>query len=244
MIKDLPSALEYLNRDYPLNVSIIEPIGRNTAEVLYAAGDCVMIEDKLSNVVMLQTENVDLAEKLLDTLPKSVTHIVAHNEKLAVLVEKKLGYKKRVPCNQAVYRGQPFELENRGLEIRPMTEEDAEEASAMYFGSVEEALEHIRLGLVYAGVYNGNIACMIGRHVEGSMGQLVVKEEYRRKGFGEVMEKFLINTLIKRGLVPYCQVIVGNTASLNLQHKLGLEVSENKLYWMIKEKSSSSCGGN
>ena len=48
MVKDLKAGLEYLNSVYPLNVSIIEPILRDTAEVLYAANDCVMVRDKNS----------------------------------------------------------------------------------------------------------------------------------------------------------------------------------------------------
>ena len=234
MIKDLNAALEYLNSDYLLNVSIIDPIKRGTAEVLYADRDCVMVRDKLSGAIMLQTENLELAERLLDTIPKENTHIVAHNISLAELVEK-LGYKRRVPCYQAVYGKAPFVISDCKLEIRPMKEDNAVEASDMYFESVDEAKKHIRLGLVYGGFYNGKIAAMIGRHYQGSMGMLVVKEEYRRHGFGGIMEKFLINSLLEKGLTPYCQVIEGNTASLNLQRKIGLDISENMLYWMIKE---------
>ena len=232
---DLNAGLEYLNSDYLLNVSIIDPIKRGTAEVLYADKYCVMVRDKLSDVIMLQTENTELADRLLDTLPQGITHIVAHSISLARLVENKLGYNRRVPCNQAVYSKQPFVIENSELEIRLMQEEDAEEAITMYFDSEEEAKEHIRQGLVYAGFHSGKIASMIGRHYQGSMGLLVVKEEYRRRGFAKIMEKFLINSLLEKGLTPYCQVIVGNTASLNLQRKLGLDISENLLYWMIKE---------
>lgn len=232
---NLCDGLEYLNSDYLLNVSIIEPINRGTAQVLYASKDCVMVRDKNSDVIMLQTENMGLANRLLGTVPKSTTHIVAHNLPLADLIESKLGYKRRVPCNQAVYSKQPFTVDKGELEIRPMQEEEAGEASAMYFNSQDNALEHIRQGLVYCGLHKDSIACMIGRHGEGSMGLLVVKEEYRRKGYGEIMEKFLINSLLEKGLTPYCQIVVGNTASLSLQRKLGLDISENLLYWMIKE---------
>ena len=238
---NVSAGLEYLNRDYLLNVSIVDPINRGTAEVLYASDECVMVRDKLSGVIMLQTENIGLADRLLGTIPENTTHIVAHNISLAELVEEKLGYKKRVPCNQAVYSKQPFTIDKGKLEIRLMREEDAPEASAMYFNSQENASEHIKTGLIYCGLNRGKIAAMIGRHYEGSMGLLVVKEEYRRQGFGEIMEKFLINSLLEKGMTPYCQIIVGNNASLSLQRKLGLDVSENLLYWMIKEKPQSAC---
>ena len=224
-----------MEKDLLLNVSIIEPIRCGMADVLYAEKDCVMILDRPSNVVMLQTENIELADKLLGKLPKGVTHIVAHNLSLAKLVERKLGYKRRIPCYQAVYNKEPFLIENNGLEIRLMQKEDVEEACAMYFDSEDEAREHIAYRNLYCGVYKGKIAAMIGLHLEGSMGLLVVKEEYRRMGFGETMEKFLINSLLKRGMTPYCQIIEGNSASLGLQRKIGFDISENMLYWMLKE---------
>lgn len=236
MTTDLLAALEYLNRDYLINASIIDSVKRDASEIIYAGKDCLMVKDKLCGVVMLQTENFELAKRLLDNLPDDVTYIVAHNLSLAELVEKELGYKKRVPCYQAVYKKQPFaQDEGCGLEIRLLHEEEAPDASEMYFDSLDEAKKHIRLGLVYGGFYQGKLAAMIGRHYEGSMGLLVVKEDYRRRGFGGVMEKFLINHLIKRGLTPYCQIIEGNNASLALQRKLGLDISGNMLYWMIKE---------
>ena len=232
---NLTDGLKYLYRDYLLNVSIIDPIERGTAEVLYAGKDCAMVKDRNSDVIMLQTENICLAERLLDTLSKDTTHIVAHNISLAELIESKLGYRRRVPCNQAVYGGQPFAFDKGGLEIRLMQADDARETSDMYFDCVDEASEHIRLKLVYGGYIDGKLAAMIGRHYQGSMGMLVVKEEYRRRGLGGIMEKFLINSLLEKGLTPYCQVIEDNTASLSLQRKLGLDISENMLYWMIRE---------
>ena len=233
---DLLAGIEYLNGDYIINASIIDSIKRDACEIIYAGNDCVMVRDKLCGVVMLQTENLELADRLLDNLPNGENHIVAYNLALAKLVEQKLGYKKRVPCYQAVYRKEPFVLDElRELEIRPLREEEAAQASETYFDSIEEAKKHIRLGLVYGGFYAGEFAAMIGLHYEGSMGLLVVKEKYRRRGFGEVMEKYLINDRLKMGRTPYCQVIEGNDASLNLQRKLGLDISQNMLYWMIKE---------
>ena len=100
--------------------------------------------------------------------------------------------------------------------------------------NIDEALEYLRLGLVYGGFVNGKIIGMIGLHYQGSMGLLEVKPEYRRNGYGEIMEKFLINSRLEKGLIPYCQIIDDNAASLALQRKLGLDLSDNKLYWMRK----------
>lgn len=232
-MKNVNDTLEYLNSDYLINASIIDPIQRQSAEIIYAARDGVMVKDKISDVVMLQTENMELAERLLDGLPE-VALLVAHNTELANLVERKLGFDKRVPCYQGVYRREPFAVPQTDLEMRLMTEDEADEACTMYHFNKEDAIKHIRLGLVFGGFVGGEIVGMIGFHYQGSMGLLEVKPQHRRKGYGEMMEKFLINDRLAKGVIPYCQIIDDNSASLALQRKLGLDLSNNKLYWMRK----------
>lgn len=236
MNNDINAGLKYLNGDYLINVSIIDPIKRNTAEVLYASHECVMIKDKISDVIMLQTENMQLAERLLDSLPGGTELLVAHNPVLADLVERKLGFDKRTPCYQGVYRRAPFNLPQTDLEIRLLRESEAEAASQMYRFTVEDAIRHIRLGLVYGGFNNGEMVAMIGQHYQGSMGLLEVRQDCRRKGYGGYMEKFLINSLLSEGRIPYCQIIDDNAPSLALQSKLGLDISKNKLFWMRKKR--------
>lgn len=232
-MKNINEALEYLNKDYLINASIIDPIVRGSAEVLYAAADGAMVKDKISDVIMMQTENMELAERLLDGLGE-VALLVAHNDELANLVERKLGFDKRVPCYQGVYRKAPFKLPQTDLEMRLLKEDEADEACAMYHFTKEDAIKHIRLGLVYGGFVGGEIVGMIGLHYQGSMGLLEVKESHRRRGYGGVMEKFLINSQLEKGAIPYCHIIDDNFASLALQRKLGLDLSANKLYWMRK----------
>lgn len=242
MNRDKKTAIEYLNKDYLINADIIDPIIRDSAEIVYSSPDGVMVRDKISDVIMLQTENIELAERLLINLPKKDVAVVAHNEALADLVARKLGYTKRVPCYQAVYRKAPFDLPASELKIRPLTENEAQKASDMYRFTTEDAVKHIRLGLVYGGFEKDDMVAMAGLHYQGSMGLLEVRKDCRRKGYGEYLEKFIINMQLAKGVPPYCQIIEDNIASLNLQRKLGLDISLNKLYWMIKEQQKSPCG--
>lgn len=233
-MNNIDEALEYLNKDYLINASIIDPILRDSADILYAAKDGVMVKDKISDVIMIQAAKLELAARLLDGLPKDTPLIVAHSDELADLVERKFGFDKRVPCYQGVYRKNPFTLPETDLKIWLLTENEADEACGMYRFNMDDAIKHIRLGLVYGGFVNGEIVGMIGLHYQGSMGLLEVKPKYRRNGYGEIMEKFLINSQLEKGLIPYCQIIDDNFASLALQRKLGLDLSGNKLYWMRK----------
>lgn len=84
------------------------------------------------------------------------------------------------------------------------------------------------------GLFEGNaIAGFIGMHPEGSMGLLEVLPEYRRRGYGYLLEAYLIRLHLQRGWTPYCHVVKGNEASLRLQKKLGFEFAEKPAIWVF-----------
>ncbi len=231
---DIIKALEFLDNDYLLNASVIEPIRTGTVEILYASSECVYVKDKLTDVYMIVANDLELADELLNDYDARYP-LVAHGDALCELAVNKLGFDSNVPCYQAVYRKERFPDVLGEPTMRLMREDEAKEAANMYHFDEESALKHIRRKMIY-GAYSGDeIVGMIGMHMQGSMGLLEVKEKFRRRGYAEKMEKFLINKLLFKGLVPYCQVIEDNQASLALQRKLGLEISENKLYWLHKE---------
>lgn len=233
MDKNIRAALSYLNGDYLINVSIIDPILDGTCEVLFASEKCAFVKDKESGVYMLQTDDLALASELIADIPTSVP-LVMHSTPLAELAIRERGYNSSVPCYQAVYRGTPPVVSSE-LNIRLMHTDEADEAVEMYKFDLESAKRHIALGLVYGGYLDGKIVGMVGLHLQGSMGMLEVKEEYRRRGYGETLEKFIISERLNKGRAAYCQVIQDNNASLALQRKLGLKISDNLLYWLHKK---------
>ena len=64
------------------------------------------------------------------------------------------------------------------------------------------------------------------------MGLLEILPEYRRRGFGAELERFMINKMLADGLIPYCQFRTDNTASRSLQEKLGLCILPEKITWL------------
>lgn len=230
---NLKAAYEYLNKNYLMNVSLLEPMRTESADVLYADESCVFLKDKASDVYSIQTEDLPLAEKLLREHPIKV--LVAHNRKLSEFALKSLGFSDPVPCYQGVYLGEWKPLPVReGVSFRLMREDEVDEACSMYHFDRESALRHIRMGYVYGGYDEEGIAGMIGMHLQGSMGLLYIKERARRRGYAELLESFLIDTLLEKKLVPYCHVVEGNEASLSLQRKLGLKLTDTMLYWLHK----------
>lgn len=84
------------------------------------------------------------------------------------------------------------------------------------------------------GIFENNeLAGFIGRHPEGCLGMLHIFEKYRRKGYGEALEKAKINDLLDRKQRVFEEVIEGNEASLALQTKLGFTKGDKTIYWKI-----------
>ena len=77
-------------------------------------------------------------------------------------------------------------------------------------------------------------AHVIGEHLEGSMGLLYVFPEFRRKGYAVALEKSMIVKTLSEGYIPFGQVEKNNRASVLLQKKIGMTISDRLICWMWK----------
>ena len=103
-----------------------------------------------------------------------------------------------------------------------------------YEDSERETLRRaLRAGEVFGALVEGRLAGFIGCHAEGTYGMLEVLPAYRRRGVGYALERHIIGWLLAQGRTPYCQVRADNGASLALQGRLGLEMSENEVHWLF-----------
>ena len=80
--------------------------------------------------------------------------------------------------------------------------------------------ELIRRKQLWGIFEDGALAGFIGQHFEGSMGLLEVLPQYRKQGYGKILEAFMIRHVLGQGRTPFCQVFDGNTASARLQERL------------------------
>ena len=100
--------------------------------------------------------------------------------------------------------------------------------------SPEELRRIVKRRKLLLGHDRGNPVGFIGEHLEGSMGLLYVFPESRRHGYAVALEKAMIARTLKEGFIPFGQVEKGNHASLALQKKIGMTVSDNLICWMWK----------
>ena len=124
-----------------------------------------------------------------------------------------------------------------GVTLRPLTQDDMAFVVANYHnpGAYESHIRaRINEGMIGAEV-NGRLAGFVGVHQEGCMGLLEVLPEYRRLGLARALEAAIIRQQVGRGRLPYGHVRTGNTASIALQKKMGMDFLERKVYWLFPD---------
>ena len=216
------------------NLSIDRIIKRGTAEIIEKDVDAILLKDTVSKGLMLACDD---AEKGMEILTRNIkeTHplLMISNPEIGRRAVDKFGYKESMECYQLAYLSKEPPKADDVLEYKTATMEDFPLISREYgLVSKEELKELIERGNIVMGYENSSPVGFIGEHMEGSVGLLQVLQEHRRKGYGTALEIEMIRRTLEKGYIPFGQVVVGNTASLELQKKLGLTKSEGTIFWM------------
>ena len=146
------------------------------------------------------------------------------------------GFNRYNPCRQVVYeKTAPLPVVTE-LTIRHPDEKDFPKIAESYKMSNEEQLrEDFESPDFLGGYLNGEFVGYIDVHKEGAMGILHVFPPYRRRGYAEALYRTLINNQLKKNRLPFAQVLKENTASLELQRKTGLRISDDLIYWIWRD---------
>ena len=226
-------ALNFLRKDYLLNVDMIECIRRDLCEIVFASDKAVLIAADGGGVYMLSCEDRELGFDLLriHQPPWVVLHQMDMREGLA-----EMGYRLGDACWQGAYtKTEP--LEETGADMRLLDRSYAHLVSENYeLADEEELTELMDKGVMLGAFVEGKLAGFMGQHPEGSQGLLFVFPEYRRLGLAEALERRYVNLDLSRGNVPFGQIFVGNTPSRRLQEKLGMEFSDKFICWCGKSE--------
>ncbi len=217
------------------NISIDRILQRGTGEILAQDGQVLFVRDRLSGSFFLNCEDVPLGIGLLDRhLPPGCHLLVVSDRALGKAAFERYGFARLLECHQVAYFGSMPEL-STDIALRDAELRDLPLITAVYEYETPESLRQIveRKKLLLA-FDQGQLAGFMGEHPEGSMGLLYIFPEYRRKGYAEALERALIAKTMAEGFIPFGQVVKDNTASLALQEKLGMTISENLSYWMSR----------
>ena len=217
-------------------IHMMETLSRGLGEVLYAEGKNVLIYLPEIGNAMLNAEDEEHLEKMLPLIPKAVSEhsIVTVTDRWNERVSEILGYHGSMLCSQACYtRGEPLPVKHK--DIRQLTVEEVPYVSEHYhLGDEIYVRERIAAGDVFGIYIEGKLCGFIGCHNDGSMGMLYVEDAYRRQGLAASLEGYLINKQREQGMIPYAHIVNGNEASVQLQERLGLNLSEAVIWWLYR----------
>ena len=228
-------AVRYLEKDYLLNVSMIEVLRRKQAHVVSRADDGVLVLLDSEPIYMLSADTTKTASELLADID-DLKMIVVHGEKLFEYVREKYSkLSESMPCFQAAYTKDEAPSLKKSSDFRVLDKS--------FFRTIREHYkkidddEYVDMLLENKAMYGifvgGSLAGFIGMHEEGSIGLLEVFPEYRNKGMGTELERFMIIQNMKQSYVPFAQIEVDNHISIDMQRKLGMDISKEMLMWLL-----------
>ncbi|NCB63837.1 MAG: GNAT family N-acetyltransferase [Clostridia bacterium] len=217
---------------------MLEILRRGSGDVLYAGTDGVLLYDRLAKAHMMSAGTEQAARKLLRLLPRSCKLLTGHECFYLMDAVEYLRIGEAQICYSALYErreGVAIPPVSGEFEFRPLMKEHAAYVLEHYshspggLGFIEGAI-----GRGMVGAFDGDVlAGFVGFHEEGSIGLLEVLPAYRKRGLGAALEAKAINLARSKGAYAFGQVIEGNTASLALQHKLGLTISKTRMFWLF-----------
>ena len=213
-----------------LHLCITEPLRLGKARILAQNVRGILTYCPEGRFHCLAAGDADAAHELLSGLD-SLHFIMLLNPDFAPLLQR-FSLDSHMLCRQAAWLQDSVLDTDARLQIAPPDERAfGRIVSAYRMDSPEELRANCERGeLFFARDARGADVGFVGLHPEGCFGLLEVFPDQRGKGYGAALEKHIIRFCRERGRIPYCQVNVENAASMNLQRKLGLAITEETLY--------------
>jgi len=228
-------ALDFLT-DEVFYAVMIDSVVRGASTILAAGPSGVLLRTE-SGTCLMASADEDAARAMLDMLDPSLCPVIVVHEDYAIsLVEEKLGFDRHTGCLASAYMGSTLpQSERTDLSIEALGPQWVDTISRNYHMDGAPYIRgRIDAGEIWGAFRDEELTGFIGLHDEGSMGLLVVFDQYRRQGIAEYLVVDLANRLLAQGRTPHDHIIVGNTASESLQRKLGFTISTRTLCWMSR----------
>ena len=228
-----------IEKDLALHVDFLESLRMGDARILHDSEGALLVQLISWPLYLIAAVDPDEGKQLIDGLvpeEDGETMIVARGEQV-VDYANHCGFQTVSPCVQVLYeQKEPIPVETE-LVIRHPDRTDYDKIIESYTLPIseEEVLASIEEPEFSSGYLDGKMVGYIGLHPEGSIGMLHIFDEYRGKGYGETLVKYMINRQLAAGAYPYGQVFIDNEASLAMQRKLGMTFSKDYIYWMWRK---------
>lgn len=208
---------------------------RGTGKVIERHDAAVLVHDSISGACMLGSGDAAVGDDILRrNLGGDCRLLMVSDHSLGLKAFAQYGFESMMECYQTAYYGGMPELTGR-LVLRDAEEADLPVLTATYdLVSADELQLIVERRKLTLGFEGGRLAGFMGEHLEGSMGLLYIFPEFRRRGYATELEKAVIAKTLQEGYIPFGQIEKSNSASVALQRKLGLAVSDRLICWMWK----------
>lgn len=224
--------LDYISDNKDLYRDLIYTLDTNPYNIIYAGKDGFVVEDLKVNTAYISFKNKDKAKEVLNK--KSFVEYISYEK----YIHEILNDKPYFTFNVYIYPSKNKILLNDDLKLLVLKEKDIDYFFNNYdVYSKEELIDDIKNEKIF-GLYKDNkIIGFIGIHREGSLGLIFIDENYRRLGYGYILEAKLINKLIDEGKPVWCEINTDNKISQRLCEKLGFKkVGEKEVYWIRNDR--------
>ena len=212
-----------------LNICITEPLRRGRADILRQTRRGILVYDNPGRLLLLSAADMDAAAELLDGLERDrdVSFIMLSDAAFAPLIER-FDLPNVMRCRQAAYfKPEPPAPDPRLVIAAPDERAFSRILEVYHMDSPAELCRRRDAGeLFFARTPDGADVGFVGLHPEGCFGLLEVFPEQRGRGYGAALEAHILRFCMETDRVPYCQVEEDNSVSINLQRKMGLEISD------------------
>lgn len=231
-------AMRILNSLGTNTVDMHEAFVRGNVSALFYCSDEAILIQQNCGLYMLWAANKEAGLTALRYANDDIECCIAHGKaSLDAITEFKPSLTIDPPCLQYCLTSRALLPLSGIADIRPLMVNEAEFVVENY--ALENDVEHVRSlireGKMLGAEVDGKLAAFIGFHSDGSSGMLEVMPEFKRKGIGTEIELAFFNHQLEKGWMPYGHVYLTNSASLKMQSKLGLAVSEDFIWWLFSE---------
>ena len=145
------------------------------------------------------------------------------------------------PCKTYVLKGDFKPVENFLYTCDSLSLDDAEEVDKYYTYRSDDSIKQVKKDIISAESscirLNGELASWCCVHsLDGSMGPLYTKEEFRGLGLAAIVSSRLIEKLIAKNVLPFMHIVSDNSISLSLADKLsGMGFNHDCVWFGIKK---------
>ncbi|NLE70076.1 MAG: GNAT family N-acetyltransferase [Clostridiales bacterium] len=236
MADETIQALAFLHREPLLRVQSLAAFRRGTARILGQHQEGLLVHDRYSGLHFLSADSEQAVQALLPLLPE-VQVLVSDYAPMDAFIMKQRGYRGRLACINAVYQNMaPIPTDSR-LQLQPLPLHMAEMVAALNDTHDQQEIEgFIRQERLLGGYLGDVLVGFAGWHEDDSLGMLHVFEEHRRQGHAQALVALMVNQSLAKGYLPFGQVAADNHASLALQQKMGLTLSDKTVSWLFNEE--------